>query len=316
MSSIEEQTQEFTEKSRELREEFSQLIAEFREDLWNYCRYLTGSPWDGEDLFQETLIKAYGGFYQVWHPVNPKSYLYRVATNTWIDYCRREKRFVGSLEEAEEPYEEFSDNLDLEIVLEHLVKMFTPRQVAVFLLVKAFQFKAEEVASIVKTTKGAIYATIRRMEKRLRNENLSSIAVTNQRKVARHQDEVIQTYIKALNNGDLEALFDLVSDHLHHEASLGFQEFSKSDMRKGSMQYGLPAYRAEEHWLWGKLVIVKVVDSDHGSLIHDIQYQEVENGKIVFHRSYYFRKEFIVAAARELGMAPQLDKFPIDWDKK
>ncbi|MFS0672104.1 sigma-70 family RNA polymerase sigma factor [Ornithinibacillus sp. 179-J 7C1 HS] len=316
MSSLEQKTLQFTEKSRELRDEFSELIVMFREDLWNYCRYLTGSPWDGEDLFQETLIKAFGGFYQVWQPENPKSYLYRIATNTWIDHCRREKRIIGTLEEIEGPSEEFTDSLETEDALIHLVNLFTPRQVAVFLLVKVFQFKAEEVAGIVKTTQGAIYSTLRRMETRLKKEDFSLIDSGSSEEEAKNQNPVIQTYIKALNNGDLNALFELVSDQLYHEASLGFQEFSKDSMRKGSMQHGLPPYKAEEHFLWGKLVIVKVVDSRMGPLIHDIQYQEVENGKIVYHRSYYFRKEFIVAAAKELKMAPQLDKFPIGWDKK
>ncbi|MUK89367.1 sigma-70 family RNA polymerase sigma factor [Ornithinibacillus sp. L9] len=315
MTSIEKKAQMFNEKSRELREEFSQLIIDFREDLWDYCRYLTGSPWDGEDVFQETMLKAFGGFYQVWQPVNPKSYLYRVATNTWIDHCRREKKIVGTLEESNEPSEEFSDSLELEYALEHLVYLFTPRQVAVFLMVQVFKFKAEEVASIVKTTRGAIYATIRRMEKKLW-EKEGLIVETNNPEIDETQKEVIQSYIKAINEGDLDALFDIVSDHLHNEASLGFQEFSKGDVQKGSMLHGLPGYRAQEHWLWGRKVIIIIAESENGPLIHDIQYQEVENGKIVFHRSYYFRKEFIVAAANELGMKPQLHKFPVDWDKK
>lgn len=316
MISIEERALRFTEKSRELREEFSDIILDFREELWNYCRYLTGSPWDGEDLFQETLLKAFGGFYQVWQPENPKAYLYRIATNTWIDYCRREKRIIGTLEEVEEPSEEFSDNLETEAVLIQLDQLFTPRQVAVFLLVKVFKFKAAEVASIVKTTKGAIYSTIRRMEDRLSNVDLTNVGKSESLIIEENHNQVIQTYIKAMNDGNLDALFELVSEHLHHEASLGFQEFSKKSMRKGSMVHGLPPYRAEEHWLWGKHVIVKVVDSKEGPQLHDIQYQEVENGKIVFSRSYYFRKELIMAASKELGMAPHLDKGPVGWDKK
>lgn len=316
MSSIEERTLQFTKKSRELREEFSELIISFREDLWNYCRYITGSPWDGEDLFQETLIKAFGGFYQVWHPENPKSYLFRIATNTWIDQCRREKRIVGTLEDVADPTEEFSDNLEIEAALNYLVNLFTPRQVAVFLLVKVFQFKAEEVASIVKTTKGAIYSAIRRMEARIRKEDFSTKGDEINKNQVKKNNPVISAYINALNNGDLEAMFNLVSDDLHHEASLGFQEFNKDTMRKGSMLHGLPPYRAEEHWLWGKRVIVKIVEDDNGPFIHDIQYHEIENDTIVYHRSYYFRKEFIVAAAKELGMKPQLEKFPIGWDKK
>lgn len=315
MASIEERAFHFTERSRELRDEFSDLIIGFREELWNYCRYLTGSPWDGEDLFQETLIKAFGGFYQVWQTENPKSYLYRIATNTWIDHCRREKRNVGALEEVDEPSVEFNDGLETEAVLIQLDQLFTPRQVAVFLLVKVFKFKAEEVASIVKTTQGAIYSTVRRMENRLKKEKLTDKEDIEPNFKDQKQNQVIQTYIEALNEGNLNALFELVSDHLHHEASLGFQEFSKESMRKGSMVHGLPPYQAEEHWLWGKLVIVKVVDSNEGPLLHDIQYQEVENGKIVFSRSFYFRKELIMEASKELGMAPHLDKGPDGWEK-
>lgn len=48
--------------------------------------------------------------------------------------------------------------------------------------------------------------------------------------------------------------------------------------------------------------------TDDGLKIHDIQSQEIENGKIVSHQSYFFRKEFILAAAHELGIQAQLDK--------
>ncbi|WP_377890074.1 hypothetical protein [Alkalihalobacillus sp. R86527] len=84
-------------------------------------------------------------------------------------------------------------------------------------------------------------------------------------------------------------------------------------MRSGSMQFGLPGFRAERFFLWGKPVIVVFYDGEEGEKIHDIQYQEVENDKIVYHRSFYFRKEIICAAAEELGFAPQLNKPAADW---
>jgi hypothetical protein len=65
--------------------------------------------------------------------------------------------------------------------------------------------------------------------------------------------------------------------------------------------------------LWNKPVIVVFADGDQGPEIHDIQVQEIENGKIVSHKSYFFRKEFILAAAKELGIKAQLKKPPVDW---
>ncbi|WP_377890075.1 RNA polymerase sigma factor [Alkalihalobacillus sp. R86527] len=158
-----------SEKNRDLRSEFDGLIAAFKQDLWNYCRYITGSPWDGEDLFQETMVKAFGGLYQRWHPTNPKSYLYRVATTTWIDQCRKQNRVVGSLEEGDMPIEEFSDSLEGEEALTYLTDLFSPRESAVFLLKEVFAFNAKEVAGIVRTTPGAVYASVRRMKEKLKD---------------------------------------------------------------------------------------------------------------------------------------------------
>ncbi|MCM3732661.1 RNA polymerase sigma factor [Fictibacillus nanhaiensis] len=306
------QTDTLHEQSRELQQQFQSIMVDVGDDLWKYCRFLTGSPWDGEDLFQETMLKAMGGLYTRWHPTNLKSYLYRMATNTWIDHCRREKRHVGSLDELDEPREDFSDTHDLEEALEKLYHLFTPRQTAVFLLMEVFHFKAEEVASIVKTTPGAIYATTNRMKVKLKND--ATLLPKQNRESKLQKDVVISAYLKAFNQGDLEGMLSLFSDPIHYEASLGFLETTKDEMREGSLMYGLPGHHAKECILWGKPVIVVLADSVQGPLVHDIQYQDVENGKIVYHRSYFFRKEFIMAAAKELGYKPQLDKAPLNWE--
>jgi RNA polymerase sigma-70 factor (ECF subfamily) len=303
--------------SKELKNEFETVIRDLGEGLWSYCRYLTGSPWDGEDLYQETMLKTMGGLYQRCHVTNLKSYLYRIATNTWIDHCRREKRNLGTLSEADVPAVDFSDDLDLEEALEQLFHLFTPRQTAVFLLKEIFQFKADEVASIVKTTPGAVYATTRRMKEKLKDEPETPTSKSKPKpKRIEIENQVIQTYLKALTNGDVEGILKLFTDQPHYEASLGFLETTKDELRNGSLLFGLPGHRAEQYILWGRPVIVVLAESKNGPLIHDIQYQEVENEKIVLHRSYFFRKEFIIAASKELGIAPQLTKLPLNWEKE
>jgi len=304
----------WNETSRELRQQLDSVIAEFGTGLWNYCRYLTGSPWDGEDLYQETMLKVLGGLFQRWHPTNLKSYLYRIATNTWMDHCRREKRNVGELLEENIPSEEFADSLDLEEALKVLFQLFSPRQTAVFLLMEVFRFQAHEIASMVKTTPGAVYATIRRMKIKLRNQPIENIPTDIKNQDTEHH-EIIQAYLQALSDGDVEDVLALISDQAHYEASLGFIEVSKDEIRNGSMLHGLPGYKAKQFMLWGKPVIVVFADSNEGEVVHDIQYQEIENNKIVYHRSYFFRKEFIIAASKELGLKPQLMKEPsIHWD--
>ncbi|WP_408009698.1 RNA polymerase sigma factor [Pseudalkalibacillus sp. A8] len=88
---ITESMNTIVEDTRSLHNQFEKEIEPFKQDLWNYCRYVIDTPWEGEDLFQETLLKAFAMLSQIWHPLNTKAYLFRIATNRWIDECRKRK---------------------------------------------------------------------------------------------------------------------------------------------------------------------------------------------------------------------------------
>lgn len=296
------------EDARKLRNEFEEIVSVFSTDLWNYCKYVTGSPWDGEDLFQETMIKAFGLLPQRWSDITDKKYyLFRVATNTWLDQCRKQKRELGTLDEVTEANLDFSDALRLEEILTSLESHLTPKQTAAFLLLDIFQFSAEEIAGIVHSTPGGVYSAVQRARRKIASLDFSQ---SKTHRETQAQNQTIQAYLQAFNNGDLDSMLRLFSEQAQNEAFFGFQEFSKSEMLKGSLKFGLPGHTAQEFILWNKPVIIVLANGE----IHDIQIQEIENGKIVCHKSYFFRKEFILAAAEELGMKAQLDKPPVNWE--
>ena len=61
-----------------------------RPDLYRYARALTRNAWDAEDLAQDALTRGFvtlGGLFQEIH--NPRAWLFRVASNLWIDRQRR-----------------------------------------------------------------------------------------------------------------------------------------------------------------------------------------------------------------------------------
>ncbi|SDN15017.1 RNA polymerase sigma-70 factor, ECF subfamily [Psychrobacillus sp. OK028] len=302
----------FLDETRKLRDEFEEIVSVYSSDLWNYCKYVTGSPWDGEDLFQETMIKSFGLLPQRWSEITDKKYyLFKVATNTWLDQCRKLKREIGTLDEVPEPSLDFSDRLLLEEILISLESNLTVKQTAAFLLLDIFQFSADEVAGIVQSTPGGVYSSVQRARRKLASLDFSE----SKTKIDTQSHSVtIQAYLEAFNNGDLNSMLRLFSDQAQNEAFFGFQEFSKEEMRKGSLRFGLPGHTAKEIELWGKPVIIVLTTNGHSPEIHDIQIQEIENGKIVSHKSYFFRKEFILAAAEELGIKAQLVKPPVSWN--
>ena len=78
---------------------FIDSLAPLRNDLHRYCCKLTGNVWDGEDLVQDTLIRVFSLLGKIDAKLeHPRAYLIRIATNLWIDRCRRAAREHAILE--------------------------------------------------------------------------------------------------------------------------------------------------------------------------------------------------------------------------
>ena len=61
-----------------------------RAELFRYCRSLTGSVWDAEDLAQAAMLRSFARLSEPEEPVaNARAFLFRVASNLWIDQHRR-----------------------------------------------------------------------------------------------------------------------------------------------------------------------------------------------------------------------------------
>lgn len=70
--------------------DFLSAFEGLRPELYRYCRHLTRSPWDAEDLAQEVLARAFVTLGKMGAtPPNPRAWLFRVASNAWIDQQRR-----------------------------------------------------------------------------------------------------------------------------------------------------------------------------------------------------------------------------------
>ena len=68
------------------------LIEEYSEPLWQFCRKLTYCKEDSEDLFQETFLKTHEQMHKVKFAENPKSFLFSTAVYTWKQKQRKYAR--------------------------------------------------------------------------------------------------------------------------------------------------------------------------------------------------------------------------------
>jgi RNA polymerase sigma-70 factor (ECF subfamily) len=132
----------------------------FLHELKYYCYSITGSRWDGDDLFQDTvmnMMKRAPGLDN--HP-NPKGYLFKAATNQWRDTIRKRKR-VDLLESDLLP-EPSAIDISLLDSVEMLTVLLPFKQAASILLTEYFGFSASEVADMLGMTTGGVKAALNR----------------------------------------------------------------------------------------------------------------------------------------------------------
>src|SRR5947208_10653019 len=93
-------TSDLTSTAKRSWHRFLETCEPLRPDLYRYCRHLTRSPWDAEDLAQDTLARAFVTLAQMTEEAkNPRAWLFRVASNLWIDQQRRRREVPAAAPE-------------------------------------------------------------------------------------------------------------------------------------------------------------------------------------------------------------------------
>lgn len=73
----------------QIQADFDNLHEDYRQKVYRLISRLVSSPLDAEDLTQETFLKAATNLAHIKHPEHVAAWLYRIATNTALDYLRR-----------------------------------------------------------------------------------------------------------------------------------------------------------------------------------------------------------------------------------
>src|SRR6478735_6170283 len=76
-------------------EAYRRLVEPHRRELHAHCYRMLGSNQDAEDALQDALLRAWRGLDRFEGRSSPRSWLYRIATNTCLDaIARRPKRIL------------------------------------------------------------------------------------------------------------------------------------------------------------------------------------------------------------------------------
>ncbi|WP_047155554.1 RNA polymerase sigma factor [Aneurinibacillus tyrosinisolvens] len=120
--------------------EFHEIVNEHYEDLKRYCHSIAGTSWEAEDLIQDTLLKAFTALRKNPGHANPKAFLFRIASNTWIDRHRKQKwNLYYEMDINRMTHKKQIDSADIRGAVETLVTNLSAKQCAAILLTEVFE---------------------------------------------------------------------------------------------------------------------------------------------------------------------------------
>ncbi len=221
---------------RKQKNEFLQEIVEFRPDLYRFCRRLTNHPFDAEDLVQETLVTAYGKLADKHAGIeNFKSYLFKMAANQWMTWCRRKKIPLENPQTFAEPI--YADEmLVVQDSLSALLNFLPPKERVAFVLSEVFESKNEEIALIMGNTEGAVKSALVRAREKVKRIN--DLPIKNRGCPGNsEQSKILNRAVEAFNRRDIDAFASLFAMNAVGNAPGCFFETSAQEIKRGSLFY-------------------------------------------------------------------------------
>ncbi|HYQ45435.1 MAG TPA: RNA polymerase sigma factor [Polyangiaceae bacterium] len=293
---------------------FSQAFEPLRPELYRYCRHLTRSPWDAEDLVQDSLARALVTLGTQLKPEieSPRAWLFRVATNLYVDRSRRLREALGELAE---PAVQSGDARAKREAAGTLIARLSPQERAAVVLKDAFDLELGDIAAVLGTSVGAIKAALHRGRSKLAEPH----AVEPQSP----PPAALDAFCRAFDAGDLLALTALLLDTVTVElpgCALDLGLAATTDPRSGIVYHtllsplsaGVPARhldgyeggRARSQLVYhrGEHIILLWYGHTEGEAVRCIIRSELQDDQITRLRIYYFSPDLLVEVAGELGV--------------
>jgi len=191
-------------------DEFEDRLKALRPRLHRYCARMTGSSVDGEDVLQDTLIKALRARGEGTIVENLEAWLFRIAHNTSLDFLRRRSRsnvvsLTEDLEDATMP------EADIVAVGFQTFLRLPELQRCAVILKDVLGHSVEEIAAIAGSTPAAAKSALQRGRVALRqlaqtpeDTRLPLMSDPDRRKIT--------AYVHLFRSGDFDAIRAMLAD--------------------------------------------------------------------------------------------------------
>lgn len=154
---------------------FTTLVERHGPDLYRFAWSLTGTPHDADDVYQETLLKAFRAWRKLPGDANHRAWLFRIASNTWIS----DRRKLGRVHQFGEDHPDVPSRepdtasvVATQDTLDHIARAIAdlpPKQRTAVVLRKYHEMTYEEIGEVLGSTGEAARANVYEALRKLRS---------------------------------------------------------------------------------------------------------------------------------------------------
>jgi RNA polymerase sigma-70 factor, ECF subfamily len=224
--------------------QFSELTEPYRRELQVHCYRILGSLHEAEDMVQETLVKAWKRLDSYEGRASFRSWLYKIATNTCLDFLDQKKsrrllpfdklspsdpktpflpptaeiswlepfpdEWLGD-KSAVNPEARYSQSESISLAFLTALQTLPPRQRAVLILCDVLDFSALATANVLEITVSSVNSALHRarttLAQRYPREEMedSTMQSTNER-----TQWLLDRFVEAWESADVNGLVDLL----------------------------------------------------------------------------------------------------------
>jgi RNA polymerase sigma-70 factor (ECF subfamily) len=223
---------------------FGELTEPYRRELQIHCYRILGSLHEAEDMVQETFIKAWNHIAAYEGRASFRSWLYKIATNTCLDFLdtKRSRRLLPfQVSPASDPHvtivpptpeltwlepfpdewladtaainpeARYSQSESISISFLTALQVLPARQRAVLILRDVLDFSASETAEVLELTVSSVNSALNRARKTLSERYHGQMPETARISLADEKSkQLLDHYIQAWQSADVNGLVSLL----------------------------------------------------------------------------------------------------------
>jgi RNA polymerase sigma-70 factor (ECF subfamily) len=249
---------------------------------------------------QDTLLRGFAKLGEFSNTIdNPKAYLFRIATNLWVDRFRRQELPPPIGESTPSSPEQSAEIRD---AARQLMHRLPPQERAGVVLKDVLDFRLEEIATILQTSVGAIKSAMHRGREKLATP-------TGTRGNSQPSEALVDQFVEAFNARDLDRLTALLLDNSAAEVVGIGTSYGRKPISDSSLYYSLflekGEARAERRTIAGEVLVVfwySDIDDPTKNAVREVLRLEELDGRIARLRSYTFCPETVAEICEAQGL--------------